>query len=86
MSILQPIVNYSLGNGWSLGASEVTITWDWERDDWASLPLGMSISKLTHPGKVPGQINAQYEYNFADDAVNAKSIFRLTAKFLFATG
>jgi hypothetical protein len=40
ISILQPIFNYSLPRQWSIGLSEMNITYDWELDDWKTLPLG----------------------------------------------
>jgi hypothetical protein len=85
VSIIQPIVNRQLGKGWSLGTSEMSITWDWNDNDWASLPLGFSLAKLTRPGGVPVQWSLQYEYNFADQFLNAKSTVRFTAKLLFPT-
>ena len=36
ISILQPILNYSLGDGWSVGASEMNVTWDWEASAWSA--------------------------------------------------
>ena len=37
-SVLQPIVSYGLGHGWSAGCSEMTFTYDYEAGRWASLP------------------------------------------------
>jgi hypothetical protein len=39
LSILQPILFYGLGNGWSIGNSEMSITYDWETSRFSSLPL-----------------------------------------------
>lgn len=83
ISVLQPIFNHQLGSGWAIGASEMSITYDWENSRWISLPLGIAVQKMTKPGGLPVQWNFQYEYNFADDAVGPKSIYRITAKFLF---
>jgi len=39
-SILQPILNYSLLDKWSVGTSEMNVTYGWDRDAWTALPLG----------------------------------------------
>ncbi len=84
VSVLQPIFSVSLGNGWSAGVSEMAITYDWENSEWASLPLGVKIARLTRFGKLPVQFNLQYEYNFADDGpANPKNLFRFTVKLIF---
>jgi hypothetical protein len=84
VSIIQPIVNKSLGNGWSIGVSEMNITYDWEKNDWSNLPVGIKLAKMHKFGKLPVQFNGQYEYNFADDELGSpKQTIRFTAKFIF---
>ena len=86
VSVFQPILSVSLGNGWSTGISEMSITYDWENSEWTSLPLGVKLAKLAHFGKLPVQFNFQYEYNFADDSpVSPENLFRFTVKFIFPT-
>jgi hypothetical protein len=85
VSIIQPIVNHQLGGGWAVGTSEMSVTYNWDSSDWSSLPLGASILKMTKPGGIPVQWSFQYEYNFADDQLVAKNLWRLTAKLLFPT-
>lgn len=85
VSAIQPIVNVQLGNGWAVGASEMNVTWNWETSEWSSLPLGFALIRMTRPGGLPVQWNAQYEYNFADDQVVGRQTFRVTAKLLFPT-
>jgi len=84
-SILQPIVSYGLGGGWSVGASEMTVTYDWEGARWSSLPLGAKVAKMLTFGGTPVQVSLQYEHDFADDAVGPADTIRLTFKFLFPT-
>ena len=86
ISTLQPIVSHGLGKGWSVGLSEMTLTYDWEASQWSSLPLGGKLAKLVHFGKMPVQLSAQYEYNFSDDFGGPQDTIRLTAKFLFPLG
>lgn len=83
VSILQPIVSYSLPDQWSIGTSEMNVTYDWERDDWINLPLGVKLAKLVKLGGLPVQFSGAYEYNFQDDYVAPEWTVNLTAKFLF---
>jgi hypothetical protein len=83
LSILQPILNYSLGGGWAIGASEMTFTYDWNASDWTNLPLGISVSKVFRVGKVPLQLNGQFEHNFAKNRGAPNNTARLTLKILF---
>jgi hypothetical protein len=83
VSIVQPIINYGLGHGWSVGGSEMTFAWDWEQDRWSSVPLGVKVSKLQKFGKLPVQFSLQYEHDFADDAIGPEDTIRFTVKFLF---
>lgn len=83
VSIIQTIVSYGLPNKWSVGVSEMNITYDWNGDQWASLPLGVKVAKLVHFGKIPVQISAQYEHDFAEIRGVSEDIFRLNFKFIF---
>ncbi len=83
ISILQPIVNYSLPDKWSIGTSEMNITYDWIKSDWTVLPLGVKVAKLVTFGDQPVQFSGAFEYNFADDAVAPKWTVSVALKFLF---
>ncbi len=83
VSIIQPIVNYSLPNKWSVGSSEMNVTYDWERGGWSNLPLGAKVAKLMKVGKMPVQWSGFYEYNFETDGVAPKWTMNFTAKLLF---
>lgn len=83
ISIVQPIVNYSLPNKWSIGTSEMNITYDWDQNDWTALPLGIKLSKLHKFDKLPVQFSGSYETNFADDYISPKWTLNLGMKFLF---
>lgn len=84
-SSFQPVVTYKLGQGWTMGLSEMQITYDWRESRWSNLPLGLSVSKLQRFGKLPVQFNVQYEHNFADERVAPADVVRLTAKLLLPT-
>jgi len=68
---------------WSIGTSEMNVTYDWERDAWTVLPLGVKLARLVKFGKLPVQFAGGYEYNFADDYVAPKWTLNFTVKFLF---
>lgn len=83
VSVLQPILSKSLGGGWSVGNSEMTATYDWDRHDWTSLPLGVKVSRLFRPADgPPTQLSLQYEHNFADDHVVAEDTWSISVKVL----
>ena len=83
VSVFQPIFNKSLGNGWALGTSEMSVTYDWENNRWASLPIGLKLVKLVRFGELPVQISGEYEYNLEDSRIVPENTFRVTAKFIF---
>lgn len=83
VSVLQPILNYGLGGGWSVGNSEMTITYDWATGRWSSIPLGAKASKLVRLAGLPVQLQAQYERDFADDQIGPRDTARFSVKFLF---
>ena len=84
VSILQPIINYSLPDKWSVGNSEMNLTYDWEKSAWTALPLGLKLNKMVKlGGKLPVQFSGGYEYNFANNYVGPEWMVNLTVKFLF---
>jgi hypothetical protein len=83
LSILQPILNLSLPDKWSVGTSEMNVTYDWTKGAWVNLPLGMKVAKLVKLGDLPVQFSGSYEYNFADDDVAPEWSVNFTVKFLF---
>lgn len=82
VSIIQPIVNKRLGKGWAIGTSEMNITYDWDAGEFTSLPVGVSVSKLTKGAGVPIQYIAAYERDFYDEGMGPKDTISLTAKLL----
>ncbi|MCK5517298.1 MAG: hypothetical protein KAI39_10520 [Desulfobulbaceae bacterium] len=83
VSTLQPIINYSLPDKWSIGVSEMTVTYDWEKSTWTNLPLGLKVSKLVKISSLPVMFSGSYEYNFQDDYVSPEWTVNFTLKFLF---
>ncbi len=77
---LGPILNYPLGQGWSVGCPEMTCTYDFDEGGWSSMPVGGKVSKL---GKVPTQLSLQYEHDFAAGRGDPEDTIRFALKFLF---
>ena len=86
VSIIQPIINYSLPDKWSIGTSEMNITYDYKQNDWTVLPLGIKLAKLVKLGDLPVQCSGACEYNFAKDYVAPEWTVNFTLKFLFPIG
>lgn len=84
LSSFQPIFNVSLPDKWSIGTSEMNLTYDWQKGAWANLPLGLKVSKLHKFGALPVQFSGSYEYNFANDFVAPRWTLNFGVKFLFA--
>lgn len=82
ISTLQPIVNVSLGSGWSAGTSEMTFAYDWNDNKFTSVPLGVKVSKLTKMGGLPVQFQLSYEHNFYDTGTGPENTIGLTVKLL----
>ncbi len=82
VSIIQPIFNYSLSNGWSTGVSEMSISYDWEQNKFTSLPLGIKLAKFTTIGKQKVQFIGSYERNFYDTGIVPRDLFSFTVKLL----
>lgn len=93
VSSFQPILNYSMSDGWNIGTGEIQYLYDWDSRQWTSIPIAFQVGKLVRFGKLPVIFSAQYEHDFADevDAGNgffvptSKNTLRFTAKFLFPT-
>lgn len=86
ISTLQPIINVSLQNGWSVGTSEMTFTYDWDRTEMVSIPVGVTVSKQTKLAGRPVQWQLSHERNLYDSGVAPKETIGLTAKLLVPRG
>lgn len=82
LSVIQPIVNVSLVDNWSVGTSDMSVTYDWDSGKFVSLPLGVQVNKLIHVGGAPVQLGLSYEYNFYDEGISPESVIGLTGKLL----
>jgi hypothetical protein len=80
----QPFVNYNFGAGWALGlAPIITASWDADRSNTWTLPLGGSVSKTLVFDKQPMTLSFQYYRNvIRPDGAPANQI-RVVLNFLF---
>lgn len=84
ISSLQPILSFPLGKGggWSVGTSEMNFIYDWDADEFTSIPLGVKVAKLTRIADNSVQFQLSYERNFYDERVGPKDTIGFTAKLL----
>jgi hypothetical protein len=63
---LQPIIAYQLGNGWALSAGDLQFAYDWNRDEWVSIPLGFQFGVVRVVGKQPFRFSINPQWNLKD--------------------
>jgi hypothetical protein len=57
--IVTPALTYSMPRGWFAGLGQYSITFDWEDDGAATIPLGLQIGKLVKPWKRPISLSVE---------------------------
>jgi hypothetical protein len=72
----QPFGSYDLGDGWSVGLSELSYTYNFKQSRWAAVPIGGRIEKLVQMGKFPVRLFFDVEYNLAKDDIAPQWTFR----------
>jgi hypothetical protein len=80
ISQIQPVITYQLGHGWALSAGDAQFTYDWERDEWTNVPLGVQIGVVRIVAKQPFRFYVNPQWNFKDitGAVKSKVVFGVT--------
>jgi hypothetical protein len=80
ISQLQPVITYQLGHGWALSAGDAQFTYDWERDEWTNVPVGVQIGVVRAIAKQPFRFYVNPQWNFKDitGAVKSKVVFGVT--------
>lgn len=81
ISTLQRVLSYGLGNGWSVGASDMTFAYDWDLRTFTSLPVGIRISKQTTISGKPVHWQLSYERNYYDTGTGPKDTLGFSAKW-----
>jgi hypothetical protein len=65
-SKIEPAVTLALARGWSVGLSSMTITYDWVRNEWTEVPVGVRVAKRFSGGLSPLEASVEMEQNLAD--------------------
>jgi len=82
-TIFQPIAVLGLGGGRTIGLSELAFVYDWEREDWTSLPFGLSFAQVVKIGCQATKFTLAADYNFVDTYVAPDWTLRFGVQFLF---
>jgi hypothetical protein len=81
--LLQPFVNYNLGDGLAVGAvTEASANWKTDTNRW-SIPLVFTVSKVTALGRKPVNFQAAAGPYLDDREQGAEWRLRLSITFLF---
>ena len=83
-TLLQPIINYNLGDGWYLSSVPViTANWELENDEEWMVPVGGGIGRLIRlGGKLPVDLKAAAYYNAEKPKYASEWNLQLTVKVL----
>lgn len=84
---VQPFVNYSLPQGWTIGsAPSITANWNADDDNKWTVPVGLTVSKLVVLGQQPLQLTLGGFYNVVRPDNGADWTLRFQTTLLFPTG
>jgi hypothetical protein len=65
-SSFQPVLTWHFLKAFDLGAGDLQFTYDWEKEEWISVPLGVQLGYLAMVAKQPIRFFAAPQYNFRD--------------------
>ncbi len=65
-SKIEPVLMFALPRGWSAGLSSMTVTYDWVRNAWTEVPVGVSVDKHFGDGLRPLEASFEIERNLAE--------------------
>lgn len=63
---LQPVFTAHLGRTFDISPGDLQFTYDWEGEEWISLPVGVQLGHLALVAKQAIRTYASYQYNFRD--------------------
>jgi hypothetical protein len=80
ISQIQPILAYQLGSGWSLSLGDLQWPYDWDRDEFLSMPIGVQLGKVMPVAKQPMRfaVNPQYDMKDLPGGSRFKVLFTIT--------
>jgi hypothetical protein len=59
-------VTLALAPGWSIGLSTMAVTYDWVKNEWTEVPVGLRVAKRFSRGRSPLEASFEVEQNLAD--------------------
>jgi hypothetical protein len=65
-SKIEPTVTLALARGWSIGLSSMAVTYDYVRNEWTEVPVGLRVAKRFSNGLRPLEASLEMEQNLAD--------------------
>ncbi len=80
---IEPNAAYALPRGWSIGTSTMTFTYDWVRNAWTEVPIGLRIDKNFRNVLRPIDAYVEFEKNLAGVAGVPGWTFRVAVKWTF---
>jgi hypothetical protein len=81
---IEPTAAYTLPRGWSIGTSTMSFTYDWVRNAWTEVPIGLRIDKAFRNALRPIDAYAEFEKNLAAVAGVPGWTFRAAVKWTFS--
>ena len=82
--LIQPFVNYSLPDGWTIGsAPTITANWNADEDNKWTVPVGFTVSKLLAVGRQPITVALGEFYNVVRPNDGADWTLRFQFTLLF---
>jgi hypothetical protein len=66
ISQIQPIAAYQLGSGWSLSLGDLQWPWDWDRDEFVSMPIGVQLGRVLPLAGQPMRFSINPQYDLKD--------------------
>ena len=82
ISQIQPIVAYQLEDGWSMSLGDLQWAYDWNRDEFVSLPIGVQLGKVLPIAGQPMRFAVNPQYDLKDLPGNSRFGILFTVQLL----
>jgi hypothetical protein len=82
ISQIQPIAAYQLGSGWSLSLGDLQWPYDWDRNEFMAMPIGVQLGKVLPIAGQPMRFALNPQYDFKDLPGNSRFKVLFTIQLL----
>ena len=83
---VQPFINFNLPNAWAISTAPlITSNWSAPEGQRWTVPIGLGVSKITHIGEQPMNLELQYYHNVKHPSFAGTEQLRLEAAMLWPT-